>query len=83
LEWTDGSTGLKYGITTDRGGYTVELALPRKWFGVAGAVGAVGGDAKWRVNVLRHRGSDLVSTSWSGPVVDDWDLGMMGLLVGE
>jgi hypothetical protein len=35
------------------------------------------------VNILRHRANDLASMSWSGPVVNDDDVAMMGLLVGE
>ena len=87
--WADGPTGMKYGMVTDREGYTIEVAIPRKWFGKGAAVGdPMGGGradvpATWRVNVLRHRASESASSSWSGPVVDDLDLGMMGLLVGE
>jgi len=93
IKWAEGPANVKFGITTDKTGYLVELAIPRKWFsepnppatatGGGRSDGAVGGAALWRINILRHRASDLESASWSGPVVDDTDIGMMGLLVGE
>jgi hypothetical protein len=61
-------------------GYAVEAAIPRSW--VSGKIEGVRAPA-WRVNVLRHRAGDLASMSWSGPVVNDEDVGMMGLVVGE
>lgn len=79
-KWTDGPTGLKHAVVSDKHGYTVELALPRKWF--PNDHDRDPATAVWRVNVLRHRASDLQSTSWSGPVIDDSDLEMMGLLIG-
>ncbi len=74
LKWTDGPSGLKFGITSTRSAYTVELAIPRSWFPH---------ESQFRVNLLRHRAADLRSTSWSGPVVDDTDISLMGLLVTE
>jgi hypothetical protein len=94
--WTEGPPAgmggaVRYGIVVERRdgrvtGWAVEAAIPRAW--VPGRVAPAGEAAPvkrpaWRVNVLRHRAGDLASMSWSGPVVDDEDLGMMGLLVGE
>ena len=78
-------------------GYTVEAAIPRAW--VEGEAKAETQNAKlqtqnegdaagvevpaWRVNVLRHRAGELVSASWSGPMVEDDDVGMMGAMMGE
>jgi hypothetical protein len=92
VEWREGAptagggaAGIRYGITVEKKegrttGYVVEAAIPRAW--VAGKVPGVNVPA-WRVNVLRHRAGDLASMSWSGPVVDDEDVGMKGLVVGE
>jgi hypothetical protein len=90
LIWTDGGPmdiggGVKYGIVAERKegrvtGYAVEAAIPRAW--VSGTIEGIKGPA-WRVNVLRHRASDLASMSWSGPVVNDTDVGLMGLLIGD
>ncbi len=85
-----GVTGIKYGITTQQkdgrvSGYTVEAAIPRVWvevFPPAGA-GPWMSPPAWRVNLLRHRAAELVSSSWSGPVVDDDDVAMMGAMIGE
>jgi hypothetical protein len=65
-------------------GYTVEAAIPRAWVDGPNAAVVEGthGPA-WRVNVLWHRGADLTSTSWAGPLVDDDDMAMMGALLGE
>ncbi len=76
---------LKYGIVIDKQegrvtGYTVEAAIPRAW--VTGDAPAARAPA-WRINVLRHRAADLASMSWSGPVVNDEDPAMMGVLLGE
>ncbi|MCL2648903.1 MAG: hypothetical protein FWD61_18215, partial [Phycisphaerales bacterium] len=84
IKWTDGPTGVKYGISVEKEmgsvkGYLVEAAIPRKWFGKE----QEGGGAAWRVNVLRHRAADMASMSWSGPVVNDDDVAMMGVLIGE
>jgi hypothetical protein len=71
-------------------GYTVEAAVPRAWVeGEKRETEEVGtGEARvngpaWRLNVLRHRAGELVSSSWAGPVVGDEDVGMMGVVVGE
>jgi hypothetical protein len=88
MEWTEGGPaagGVKYGIAVEKKegrvtGYAVEAAIPRSW--VSGKIEGVRAPA-WRVNVLRHRAGDLASMSWSGPVVNDEDVGMMGLVVGE
>jgi hypothetical protein len=76
-------------------GYTVEAAVPRSWIEGTGAEGAnrrMGEAASeegrinapaWRLNVLRHRAGELVSSSWAGPVVGDEDVGMMGVVIGE
>jgi hypothetical protein len=92
VDWRDGApagaaagAGVKYGIAVERQegrvtGYTVEAAIPRAW---APGIAAGGRAPAWRVNVLRHRAGDLASTSWSGPVINDDDLAMMGLLIGE
>jgi hypothetical protein len=74
IKWSDAPSGLKYGIVNNRTNYTVELAIPRKWFE---------NESSFRLNLLRHRASDLTSTSWSGPLINDTDLSMMGLLVAE
>jgi len=82
VDWTEAvPPGLKYGIQTRADGYAVEMAMPRNWF----ANDASGDPSRqvWRVNVLRHIGAQKLTTSWSGPVLDDADIGMMGLLVGE
>jgi|GEM_PF-2680157 len=76
----DGPQGLRYAVTTDAEGYSVEVALPRKWF-------ATEHDREpnipvWRVNIITHRHDTLTSASWSGPLVSDADLGIMGLLIG-
>jgi hypothetical protein len=86
-KWTDGPTGVNYGIQIEKdqgrvAGYTVEAAIPRKWFAGGENIPNVPGPVL-RVNVLRHRASDLASTSWSGPLVNDDDVSMMGLLVGN
>ena len=98
LHWTDGppqgaATAVKYGISVQRSSgrvtsYTIEAAIPRAWIDAPAAPidPAAAGPAPapaWRINVLRHRAGDLVSTSWSGPIVEDDDVGMMGALVGE
>ena len=89
LLWSEGGvTGMRFGVVSDPravgGGYVVELAIPRKWF--ANDHDKDANVPCWRVNVLRHRvveeGGSGVSTSWSGPVVDDGDVAMMGLLLG-
>ncbi len=86
LRWSEGPPAggvARYGTSVEKVdgrtvGYLVEAAIPRRWF----APVAEGNVPAWRVNVLRHRGSDLASMSWSGPLVSDEDVGMMGLLVG-
>ncbi len=86
LAWKDGTPQggeVKYGMSVLKNdgrveGYLVEVAIPRKWFAEIGG----GGLPCWRVNVLRHRANDLASMSWSGPVMDDEDTAMMGLLIG-
>ena len=60
-------------------GYLVEAAIPRSWF----APPPENTSPAWRINLLRHRASDLTSTSWSGPLINDDDVGMMGLLIGK
>jgi hypothetical protein len=91
------AASVKYGITVQRDqgritGYTLEAAIPRAWIegdadGQRLASAAAPADAlqppAWRVNVLRHRAGDLVSSSWSGPMVDDDDVAMMGALIGQ
>ncbi len=88
--WTDGQPpgqpgAVRYAINVEKRdgrviGYSVEAAIPRSW--ASGTIEGINAPA-WRINILRHRAGDLASTSWSGPVVNDEDLGMMGLLVGE
>ncbi len=92
--WSDGAPAegggggvVRYGTSVEKAdgrvaGYLVEAAIPRKWFESA-AAGDQNVPPAWRVNVLRHRASDLASMSWSGPLVNDEDFGMMGLLVGK
>lgn len=80
VHWAEGPVGVRYSIHGDDQGYTAELAIPRKLF-------AVEHDRSpdvpvWRVNVLRHIHQTAISTSWSGPLRDDADFSMMGLLVG-
>jgi hypothetical protein len=91
LHWIDGPPDgvrgravARYGTSIEKidgrtVGYLVEAALPRTWFDAPpeGALPA------WRVNILRHRGSDLASMSWIGPLVNDDDVGMMGLLIAQ
>jgi hypothetical protein len=89
--WSDapaggGGTGLRFALSRHdlpggQHGYSAELAIPRKWF--ASEHDLDPNLPGWRVNVLRHESSTRVSSSWSGPLVDDDDLGMMGLLVGS
>jgi hypothetical protein len=81
LTFTDGPTGLRSAVLAVHDGYIIELAIPRKWF-------PTDHDADpnipaWRVNVLRHVHDSLRSSSWSGPLLDDADIGMMGALIGE
>jgi hypothetical protein len=65
-------------------GYTVEAAIPRAWVDGPNAAVVEGAHGPaWRVNVLWHRGAELTSTSWAGPLVDDDDVAMMGALLGE
>jgi hypothetical protein len=89
-----GAPGLKYGITIERDkerlvGYTLEAAIPRAWIeapenaATKPATGPAASSAAWRLNVLRHRTGELVSSSWSGPIVDDDDVAMMGALIGQ
>lgn len=78
--YTDAPQGLRYAIQTDKNAYTVELAIPRKWFPTSHD--ADPDTPAWRINVLRHQESTHTSTSWSGPLLDDTDLPMMGLLTG-
>ncbi len=92
--WRDGPPAggpatIKYAVTTQRKdghpvAYVVEAAIPRAWIDGPknGVIDGTRAPA-WRVNVLRHRASDLTSASWAGPVVEDNDLGMMGALLGE
>jgi hypothetical protein len=85
--WVDGPSGVNYGIQIDKEdgrtkGYIIEAAIPRKWFAGGENIPGLPGPAL-RVNVLRHRASDLSSTSWSGPIVNDDDVAMMGLLLGN
>ncbi len=81
LSWGDAPAGLRYAIKPQRNGYGVDLAIPRKWFGNL-EYDRDPATPCWRVNVLRHCAESFVSTSWSGPIVDDQDVGMMGLLIG-
>jgi hypothetical protein len=81
VEWVEATQGLQYAIIPRADGYATELAMPRKWFDTDASKDP--DHHVWRVNVLRHFTKDLPSTSWSGPVVDDVDIGMMGLLIGE
>lgn len=76
----DAPAGLRYAIVPRSGGYTAEIAMPRSWFG--NEFDRDPNTPVWRLNVLRHQAETFTSTSWSGPIVDDRDLGMMGLLVG-
>ena len=80
-KWSESSlAGLKYAVTTDKSGYTVELAIPRGWFPKDHDLDPT--VPVWRVNVLRHVAGEMSSASWNGPVVGDGDVGMMGMLVG-
>jgi hypothetical protein len=88
VRWSDAQpvTGIKYGIVIDKSdgrtrGYTVEAAIPRRW--IDDPQRPANAPVAWRVNVLRHRASDLVSTSWAGPLVGDDDVAMMGILIGR
>jgi hypothetical protein len=86
-KWSEGPTGIKYAMTTEKQdgkvkGYLIEAAIPRDWFTNGDIHNALAGPAL-RANVLRHRAFDLTSTSWSGPLVNDEDISMMGLLVGN
>ena len=98
ITWHDGappapsapnaSANIRYGIALDRkdghpSGYTVEAAIPRAWLDPPNINQSTTRAPAWRLNILRHRASDLTSTSWSGPLVDDNDLAMMGALLGE
>jgi hypothetical protein len=90
LIWSEGVPSgadgtVKYGMRLEKSegrieAYIVEAAIPRDW--VNGKISGMDTPA-WRVNILRHRASDLASMSWSGPVVDDSDVAMMGVMVGE
>jgi hypothetical protein len=91
--WREGSPSgalnVKYGIAIQREGgrvtgYTVEAAIPRAWIDGPNAAVVPGtrGPA-WRANVLWHRGAELLSTSWAGPLIEDDDVAMMGALLGE
>ena len=94
LHWTDGTgdaTGLRYAVISQpqsraagvTPGYAVQLAIPRKWWPIDHDH-----DPNLpcrRVNVLLHRANPDgggITTSWSGPLIDDSDIPMMGLLVG-
>jgi len=81
LIWTDGPTGLKWAVDTSDRGYSVELAIPRVWF--TDEYGADKTLPLWRLNLLRHIGRTNQSMTWSGPVVDDEDIGMMGVVIGS
>lgn len=88
IRWSDAQpvTGIKYGIVIDKAdgrtrGYSVEAAIPRRW--IDDPQRPANAPVAWRVNVLRHRASDLVSTSWSGPLVSDDDVALMGILIGN
>jgi hypothetical protein len=85
--WSNGPAGVTYGIQIEKEdgqikAYVIETAIPRKWFANAENVNGLPGPA-FRVNLLRHRAHDLASTSWSGPIVNDDDVAMMGLLLGN
>ncbi|HVS70063.1 MAG TPA: hypothetical protein VHQ47_02285 [Phycisphaerae bacterium] len=87
LHWSDAQpvVGIKYGITVERSdgrvhAYTVEAAIPRRWIDDPKANPNL--PPAWRVNVLRHRATDLTNTSWSGPLISDSDTGLMGILIG-
>jgi hypothetical protein len=85
--WTGGPPGVNYGIQIEKEegrvkGYIIEAAIPRKWFAGAENINGLPGPAL-RLNVLRHRAHDLSSMSWSGPIVNDDDVAMMGLLIGN
>ena len=93
--WRDGApagsatANVKYGIATLKqdgrvSGYSVEAAIPRAWVDGPNAATVEGTRAPaWRANVLWHRGAELTTTSWAGPLVDDDDVAMMGALLGE
>ncbi len=80
VKYGDIPTGVRYSIHADGTGYVAEMAIPRKLFPVDHDVDQ--DTPVWRVNVLRHIHQGSISTSWSGPVRDDADFSMMGLLVG-
>ncbi|HEY4329577.1 MAG TPA: hypothetical protein VGN88_07565 [Phycisphaerae bacterium] len=96
IDWKDGppipaagmaAANLRYGIAVQKQdgrilGYTIEAAIPRAWIDATPADAGSRGPA-WRVNVLRHRAADLVTASWGGPMVNDDDFAMMGVLLGE
>jgi hypothetical protein len=85
IAWADAQlAGLKYAVNVDKnpgGGYLIEVAIPRAWF--PKDHDADEATPVWRINLMRHVGADMTSASWSGPVVGDLDVGMMGLLTGE
>jgi hypothetical protein len=88
VRWSDAQpvTGIKYGITIDKAdgkirGYSVEAAIPRRW--IDDPQRPANTPVAWRVNVLRHRALDLTSTSWAGPLINDDDVALMGLLIGN
>lgn len=86
-KWTGGPQGVNFAIQIEKEdgrvkGYTIEAAIPRNWFNGAENIAGLPGPAL-RVNVLRHRAHDLSSMSWSGPIVNDDDVAMMGLLIGN
>ncbi len=95
LHWTDGPPGgggggVRYGtsIEKDNGrivGYIVEAAIPRKWFAPQPTpnIDATNPSPAWRVNIMRHRASDLTGMSWSGPLINDEDIPLMGLLIAK
>lgn len=80
VAFTDSPVGIRYSIHANGKGYVAQLAIPRKLFPVDHDKDA--DTPVWRVNVMRHQRDDAVSTSWSGPIRDDADFSMMGLLVG-
>ena len=98
LTWKDGPPSLllpggstpsiKYGITIQRHGRPSDRlhAGGGDSAGVAGRGGRAGSRLQG-AGVAGERasasGGGPVSSSWSGPVVDDDDVGMMGALVGE
>jgi hypothetical protein len=81
VTYNDTPAAVKYSIHADGKGYVAQVAIPRKLFPADHDKDA--DTPVWRINVLRHIREGAISTSWSGPIRDDADFSMMGLLVGQ